>query len=271
MPNAPQFSRRSVMAACNLLADRMDSHARFERIAMDIGAEDLLIEGSIQAKANVIARYLIAKPDHRNWEGEFLADLVVCKAASLPYSYGQDDFVRALARDGFTVTEEGEVRRMLPETADLPQADDEVHRLLDELGMATAKGHLNQAIENHARGNWAAANGELRKVLENMFDEIAERLEPAETATTPRGHARRQLLANMDPPFLIEALGEWTSGPEQGKNFVNGVFKRLHPEGGHPGLSDEEDCTFRLHMVLLVARVFLRRARSLRRGTIAPA
>ena len=119
MPDAPRFSRRSVVAACNLLADRIGSHALFERMAMDIGAEDLLVEGPIQAKANVIAQWLIAKPDHRNWEGEFLADVVVCKAASLPYSYAQDDFVRALARDGFTVTEEGEVRRMLPETADL--------------------------------------------------------------------------------------------------------------------------------------------------------
>ena len=132
--------------------------------------------------------------------------------------------------------------------------------------MSTAKGHLDQAIENHARENWAAANGELRKVLENMFDEIAERLARAAKVITPRGHARRQLLANIDPPFLIEALGEWSSGPEQGKNFVNGIFKRLHPEGGHPGLSDEEDCTFRLHMVLLVARLFLRRARSFGAG-----
>ena len=262
MSDAPQFSRHSVVAACNLLADRIDSHARFERTAIEIGSEDILIEGSIQAKANVIAQYLIASPDHRNWEGEFLADKLVYKAASLPGSHEVDDFVRALARDGFTVTAEGGLLRMLPETAGFPQAEDEVHRILNELGMATAKGHLDQAIENHTSGNWAAANGELRKVLENIFDEIAEKLAPAETATTPRGHPRRQLLANIDPPFLIEGLGEWSGGREQGKNFVNGVFKRLHPEGGHPGLSDEEDCTFRLHIVLLVARVFLRRAKS---------
>ena len=261
MPDAPQFSRPSVVAACNLLADRTGTHAEFEIIALDIGAEDMLIKGPIQAQANVIAKWLIAEPEHRNFDGKFLADVLVRKAASLPFSHEENDFVRSLKRDGFTVTDEGEVRRMLPEVADLPQADDEVHRLLDELGMATAKGHLDQAIKNHTDGNWAAANGELRKVLENIFDEIAERLDPANAATTPRGHTRRQLLANMDPPFLDEALGEWSSGPEQGKNFVNGVFKRLHPKGGHPGLSDEEDCTFRLHIVLLAARVFLRRAK----------
>src|ERR1700737_487651 len=33
---------------------------------------------------------------------------------------------------------------------------------------------------------------------------------------------------------------------DHGKNVINGVFKRLHPQGSHLGLSDEEDCTFRL-------------------------
>ncbi len=144
----------------------------------------------------------------------------------------------------------------------MPQADDEVHAVLDELNMGVAKGHLEQAIDNHSRGQWAAANGELRKVVENMFDVIAERLDAERAAATPGGNARRQLLAALDPPFFIEPLGEWSSGEEQGKNFVNGVFKRLHPEGGHPGLSDEEDCTFRLHLVLVVVRLFLRRART---------
>jgi len=44
------------------------------------------------------------------------------------------------------------------------------------------------------------------------------------------------------------------------------VFKRLHPQGAHPGLSDEEDSTFRLHMVLLLCWLFLRRLDVLRGG-----
>jgi hypothetical protein len=32
-----------------------------------------------------------------------------------------------------------------------------------------------------------------------------------------------------------------------------------HPQGAHPGLSDEEDCTFRLHVVLLTGRLLLTR------------
>ena len=33
----------------------------------------------------------------------------------------------------------------------------------------------------------------------------------------------------------------------------------LHTERSHPGLSDEDHCTFRLHVVLVTARTFLRR------------
>jgi hypothetical protein len=49
-----------------------------------------------------------------------------------------------------------------------------------------------------------------------------------------------------------------------GKNYVNSLFKMLHPHGSHPGLSDEDQCPFRLHIVLVTARTFLRR---LRQGT----
>jgi hypothetical protein len=35
----------------------------------------------------------------------------------------------------------------------------------------------------------------------------------------------------------------------------------LHTDGSHPGLSDEDHSTFRLHIVLVTARTFLRRLR----------
>jgi len=40
---------------------------------------------------------------------------------------------------------------------------------------------------------------------------------------------------------------------------MKSFFRRLHPQGAHPGLSAEEDSTFRLHLVLLVGRQLLRR------------
>jgi hypothetical protein len=54
-----------------------------------------------------------------------MADAVVREAARLPFSNQDECFTRALARDGFVVTNEGELRRMLPDVADLPPAQDE--------------------------------------------------------------------------------------------------------------------------------------------------
>jgi hypothetical protein len=88
-------------------------------------------------------------------------------------------------------------------------------------------------------------------------------IDPQNASQTQLGETRRQFLANCTPPFLNHDLNEWGN---EGKNFVNGTFKRLHPQGAHPGLSDDEDCTFRLHLVLLAARLFLRRLDAINRG-----
>ena len=42
------------------------------------------------------------------------------------------------------------------------------------------------------------------------------------------------------------------------EEFCQRRYQTASSPGAHPGLSDEEDCTFRLHLVLLTARFFLR-------------
>ena len=148
-------------------------------------------------------------------------------------------------------------------TIDLPAADDEVHVLLNRYNLGTPLGHLDQAITAHTRCDWAAANGQSRSFLESLLDEAAYMLVPNPPRAPNQGEARREALPNLQSPFLSADLNEWGN---QGKNLVNGVFKRLHPQGAHPGLSDEEDSTFRLHLVLLLGRLLLRRLDSLRGG-----
>ncbi len=73
-------------------------------------------------------------------------------------------------------------------------------------------------------------------------------------SSTSSSQARRAHLANIDPPFLERNLNEWR---DNGGGFINGLWMRLHSQGPHPGLSDEADSTFRLHVVLITARLLL--------------
>jgi hypothetical protein len=96
---------------------------------------------------------------------------------------------------------------------------------------------------------------QFRPFIEGLFDEIAAHLAAGE-ALPEKNEDRRKWLANRQPPFFLADLNEWNG---QGTGFMQSFFRRLHPAGAHPGISDEEDSTFRLHLVLLVARVVLRR------------
>lgn len=181
--------------------------------------------------------------------------------ASAP-EYGkpeQASFLRGLALDGYVVSWDEDsraplLRAALPEQVDLPVADDEVHQLLKHFNFIVPMGHLNQAIEAHTRGDWAAANSQTRSFLEGLLSDIALRIEPEKALQQPASENRRVLLATRG--FLSMERNEWTA---DGKNYINGLFKMLHTDGSHPGLSDEDHSTFRLHLALITGRTFLRR------------
>ena len=66
------------------------------------------------------------------------------------------------------------------------------------------------------------------------------------------------LSKTVNPPFLRADLNE-VENSNCKKPFIDGLWKRLHPEGSHPGLSDEEDSTFRYHITIVVAYYLLKR------------
>lgn len=142
---------------------------------------------------------------------------------------------------------------MLPVDVALPETASELTLLLERHGFDVAKGHLEQAIDAHARGKWASANGQLRTFFDALLDEIAERLD-TDAARLDSGQPRRAKLAAIG--FLSVPLREWD---DDGRGFINGLVKRLHSQGSHPGLSDDDDSTFRQHVVLLTAALLLRR------------
>jgi hypothetical protein len=265
-----QFSRRTVLAASDIIGNW--SHQDIDRFLLEHALENVIPQRSRAQKGMAIARHLVEHPDAVNEDGANLTDTIVgaVVAGGIERSthgypvreFHLDEFQnnysalhRGLERDGFTL-DGGILRRALPQALALPAADDEVHALLNQYGLAVPLGHLDQGITAHAAGNWAAANAQFRAFMESLFDEIAAHINAVAPGLPATGFPRQQWLAHRNPPFFITALNEWT---DQGTGFINGFYRRLHPAGAHPGLSDQDDSTFRLHMVLLVARMLLRR------------
>lgn len=161
---------------------------------------------------------------------------------------------------GFEATEKVlTLARMLPQ--DVPglnfrEAESELIALLDRNEFAVAKGHLKQALSAFQRGEWSSANGELRNFFEGYLNAIAVGLGYAGGEDSK---AKRDFLgAGLQPPFLLADYNEWNAN-NQKPQYVQGLMSRMHPHGGHPGLSEEEDATFRLQITLITARLFLRR------------
>lgn len=261
------FTRPTLVAAVELLEQH--NQARFNQMVLRLGLEDEVPTSttiSVANKCAVLGRIVVQRTENvvETLDGSMtLGEAVIRQAAQLAQPESdhplQTTFARGVARDGYVLVwdENGRnpsLRAALPQEIQLPQTDDEVHELLKQFQFATPLGHLDQAIEAHTRGDWAAANGQLRTFLESLFDDIARNVRPQEAAQRPSSENRRALLADVG--FLATDRNEWTA---DGKNYINGLFKMLHTEGSHPGLSDEDHSTFRLHVVLVTARTFLRR------------
>jgi hypothetical protein len=209
--------------------------------------------------------HLVAQPDLRGPSGGSLAlelvEQLIEKRCKIRFYRRQPEeafpsLVNALRQDGYQIVGL-ELRASLPDSVPVAEIESELMRLLDKHGFTTARGHIEQAIAAHTRSDWAAANAQLRSFIEELFDRIAECLSGSHTVGLPSSHARREWLAKSTPSFFDTALNEWEIGDKGG--FVQGFWKRLHPQGSHPGLSDEIDSTFRLQLVIITAQHFVRR------------
>lgn len=252
------FSRATIIKAFDSGVFR--THSEIDKFTLRFSLEDKIQSATTKNEKKVaIMKYLIQNPYDKGPNGGNLSFEIIEQIINEPTNYYENGYLElenSLKRDGYCI-ENNKLRSVLPEFVQLPEKENELFLLLDKLKFITEKGHLEQAISAHSRSDWASANAQLRTFLQGFFDSIAEKLAKDNTTLPSPGHLRRKWLANpLDPPFLKTDLGEMS---EDSKSFIEGLFKRLHPEGSHPGLSDEEDSTYRLHLVLLTALYFLRR------------
>lgn len=265
------YTRPTIVAATEFLGEAL-SQAKFDQLIVRLNLVQEIGLGSsksVTAKCAGLA-YKVTQDAAQivyTVEGQItLAEAVVRNAVeatslSLPRTeqkIAKASFLRGLALDGYVIScddhsQEPWLRKALPEELDLPATDDEVHQLLKHFGFTVSMVHLDQAIDTHARGDLEAANSQLRSFLESLLQEIAVKIDPQGVLQKSPDNIRTLLASNG---FLSEKRKEWTP---DGKNYINGLFKMLHTDGSHPGLSDEDHSTFRLHLVLITGRTFLRR------------
>lgn len=267
------FTRPTVIAANEFLGFALSTHTQVNKIVLRLGLEDEVAAGStlgIEKKVDLLGRLVLARSGEviETSEGkvtmvEAFVRQVVEHTSEHSNEWQQEALLRGLARDGYVVIwtdgrQPNSLRIALPGEIDLPAADDEVHLLLNHFAFTTSLSHLDQAVEAHTRGDWAAANSQIRTFLEGLLDEIAFFVEPSKAQSLGSSENRRAMLAGNDVGFLGVKRNEWSP---DGKSFIHGLFKMLHTDGSHPGLSTEDHCTFRLHIALVTARMFLRRLR----------
>lgn len=285
---SPEFNRMTVVAASEVVA-AFNSHDEMESLEVQWGIADEVSTSSKTARAVSWAKVAIdrAQPSNlRRGSDEVLTEngpvtlaRAIVEVAVKATPNARDGaswkkFVAGLRLDGFELVEDEDQNdrgfgfssrrkslrliRMLPDAIpglSFREAEDEVNTLLDQHGFAIAKGHLSRAMSAFQRGEWSGANGELRNFYESYLNEIADRLGCKQADSKLK---RDFLGSGVSPVFLFSEYNEWHQN-NQKPQFVQGLMSRMHPHGGHPGLSEEEDATFRIQITLITARLFLRR------------
>ncbi len=277
------FNSMTISAACRLL-EMPHTVASLDSLLVEWELYDTVGSGSKPAKLASLARIAISQNPMvitalgRMEVSRAIIDVVLVSLR--PRQRAGDDWVKltaGLRLDGFEIGGLSDdaaddmfglpttpqrplsLRRMLPEDApelDFREAGSELSDLLSKHEFTVSNGHLLQAISAFTRGEWAASNGSVRNLYQDLFDQIAERLGCSPSLSDD---AKRQYLSTSESgPFLLAAYNEWENDRNR-PSYVLGLWARLHPHGGHPGLSDEDDCAFRLQTVLIAARLFMRR------------
>ncbi|MGO8003527.1 hypothetical protein ACC725_25650 [Rhizobium ruizarguesonis] len=270
-----KINRGAVVVACDILSE-IRTNAEIESLLLEHGLDEYVSSGGSVAKTLLgIKKFATQFPDHEvqtDFGPKPISQLIVEKAIELVgWKQRQaglwEKLDRYLQLAGFSLDKEvtdqwgGEsivIKGLLtsfPELAELPATVNELDALLSKHGFTVSSRHLSSAKENIAQADWEAANSQCRTFLEAVTDSVAEKLFPTEAALKASGLQKRQLLAEKG--FLSTDKHEFSDGNKQA--YLPGLAKLLHPDGSHPGISNQDDAMFRLQTVIVTTRWLLKR------------
>lgn len=274
------FSRQTIAVACKILTE-INTHGDIALLEVKWGIDGRCRDTNKQFRAADIAKIAIDEAVRVNTTNGTvtLARAIIEEVIKAPehIKNGDDwkEFENLLRFDKFVIDFEENyteppnawssgstvktprLRRAYPDDLEEMKGaiiEDEINALLTKHNFITTKNHLSQALDNYSKGNWESANGQIRTFFESCFREIAAKF----------GYCGRQDFTEIlkflaqEKKLLFVDLNEWNSNNSK-QQFFTGLWSRLHPDGSHPGISNEADCTFRLHISLISMRLLLLR------------
>ena len=271
----PKIGRGAVVVACDIL-NGIKTNAEVETLLLEHGLNEYVSSGGSVAKTILALKSFAVKFPNQEVQTDFgpkpIARLIIEKAIELVgWKQAQaslwEKLDRYLQLDGLSLEKDvtdnwGSGRVVikglvasLPELAELPATVNELDVLLSKHSLIVSSRHLSSAKENIAQADWEAANSQCRTFLEAVTDAIADKLFPVEAAAKSSGLQKRQLLAEKG--FLSTDKHEFSDGNKQA--YLPGLAKLLHPDGSHPGISNQDDAMFRLQTVIVTTRWLLKR------------
>ncbi|ARK21881.1 hypothetical protein [Sporosarcina ureae] len=257
------FSRATIMDFMYLLRD-LNSHAELSTYAFRYELDKIAVGNNKDERVLAIGKFLLENPKTPGILGDNLTyeivEDVISKTISNNYHFDTDnnEFInypqlrRLLLKDGFVIVD-GKLTRTFDTDINFNTNETLLGKLLDEHNLEIAKGHYSQATNAFNRGDWAACNSQLRSYVEELLNKLAEKIVGQPFSSSQMAKVE---LSKVDPPIFYKELNEWL---DNGQGFFETFWKRLHPEGSHPGLSNEDDSIFRLNLVQISTLEILKR------------
>ena len=257
------FSRATLVEVFSMFS--IQTHTTMDKFFFKFGIEKYTqMASSKESKAIAAAKFLVENPDVKGIFGGSMAFEMVEEILGIyiknEYHFDEStgefkDFPnlkRLLLKDGFEIIDK-QLVRSTGAIVTYVENENLLLKLLDKHGYRTAKGHYEQAMSAFTRGDWAACNSQIRTFVEELLIKLAEDITGS---TYTSSHNARTALSTSNPKLFYPELNEWLN---DGKGYFETFWKRLHPQGSHPGLSSESDSMFRLNLTQISMLEILKR------------
>lgn len=279
------FSKQLIESLVNFMPEDHASMGQY-LIRHDLNDRHIvdLRKESIPKIQLAIINYLISNPDERDEHGESIVRGIVSEVVRIlcnrcefnEEEFDEDilefksapNFYHYLRLDGYDIDfEKKQLKAILPMEIECQEKEDYILNFLDRYTFTVAKEHYLEAKDNYLRNN-AAMTGQLRPFVESLLTNIARVIRSKEndnsdinTIPLEKDDAVKamQVLAKCQHPILFKDLNEWDG---QSKGYFEAFWRRLHPQGNHPGIPVLDEVVYRYQLVLINVTILIKRFES---------